>query len=96
MEKITLDFSYCKTWDDVHEEIRIKFDFPEWYGKNLSALWDLLHEYYVLDNEPTLITIVGSQKLPEDVYNIVFKKINDVVFARVSEKAPNIKFEIIS
>lgn len=26
----------------------------------------------------------------------VFKDINDIVFARVTEKAPNVRFEIIS
>ena len=39
---IKLDFTGCKTWWDYHERIRVAFDFPEWYGKNWSAFWDLL------------------------------------------------------
>lgn len=96
MEKIKLDFSNCKTLNDVHEEIRIKFDFPEWYGKNLDALWDLMNEYYVIWNEPALITIVGSQRLPKDIYAMVFEEINEKVFKDVEKAAPNVKFEIIS
>ena len=96
MEKITLDFSNCKTWDDVYNEIITKCDFPEWCGKNLDALWDMLNENYVLWDEPTLFIIIGTQEMPEDLYALVFKKINDIVFARVMDKAPNVKFEIIS
>lgn len=96
MEKITLDFSNCKTWDDVYDEIITKCDFPEWCGKNLDALWDMLHENYVLWNEPALFTIIGSQKLPEDVYAYVFKRIKEKVFDDVTKSAPNVKFEIVS
>ena len=39
---IKLDLTGCKTWWDYHERIRVAFDFPEWYGKNWSAFWDLL------------------------------------------------------
>ena len=39
---IRLDLTGCKHSDEIHERIRIAFDFPEWYGKNWSAFWDLL------------------------------------------------------
>ena len=40
IEKITLDLTNCKYIRDFHERIRVAFNFPEWYGKNLDALWD--------------------------------------------------------
>ena len=95
MEKTTLDFSNCKRWYDVHEELRIKFDFPEWYGKNLDALWDLMDEYVILGNEPTLITIIGTQKMSEEARE-EFDDINKKVFEDARKAAPNVKFEIIS
>lgn len=95
MERITLDFSKCKSGDDLHEEIKTKFDFPEWYGKNLDALWDLLNEDFVIWNESDIITIIGTEKMSTDAFR-VFKEMNDIVFARVMEKAPNIKIEILS
>lgn len=45
MEKkkiITLDLTDCKYLGELHERIRVAFDFPEWYGANLDAFWDLL------------------------------------------------------
>ena len=42
MKTIVLDLTGCKSLWDIHERIRKAFDFPEWYGKNWSAFWDLL------------------------------------------------------
>lgn len=42
--KISLDLTDCKYIRDFHERIRVALDFPEWYGANLDALWDLLSE----------------------------------------------------
>lgn len=39
---ITLDLTGCKYLSELHERIRVAFDFPEWYGANLDAFWDLL------------------------------------------------------
>ena len=43
MEKkiITLDLTGCKYLGELHQRIRIAFDFPEWYGENRDAFWDL-------------------------------------------------------
>lgn len=42
MKIIELDLTGVKTLNELHERIRVAFDFPEWYGKNWSAFWDLL------------------------------------------------------
>ena len=42
MKIIELDLTGCKYLAEVHERIRAAFGFPEWYGKNWSAFWDLL------------------------------------------------------
>lgn len=39
---ITLDLTDCKYLGEIHERIRVAFDFPEWYGANWDAFWDLL------------------------------------------------------
>ncbi len=39
---ITLDLTDCKYLGELHERIRVAFDFPEWYGANWDAFWDLL------------------------------------------------------
>ena len=58
METITIDFTGAKNWDEVHERISKPLDFPEWYGKNLDALWDLLTGYIA----PCNIKIKGTKK----------------------------------
>lgn len=91
MEKITLDFSNCKRWYDVHEELRIKFDFPEWYGKNLDALWDCMICYC---NHELVVSIYGTKDQSEENTEVITEILE--VFDDVHKEQPNIKFEIIS
>ena len=42
MKIIELDLTGCTYLAEVHEKIRIAFDFSEDYGGNWSAFWDLL------------------------------------------------------
>lgn len=42
MKIIELDLTGCQYLFDIHERIRIAFDFPEWCGKNWDAFEDLL------------------------------------------------------
>ncbi len=39
---IKLDLNGIEYLGELHERIRITFDFPEWYGANWSAFKDLL------------------------------------------------------
>ena len=58
---ITLDLTGCENWWELHERIRIAFDFPKWYGKNWSAFWDLLRT----DCDANKITVIGESTLPD-------------------------------
>lgn len=66
---ITLDLTDCKYLGELHERIRVAFDFPEWYGANLSAFDDLLWT----DCEADEIVILGSHTLPDDIKNYMLK-----------------------
>ncbi|MCD8025736.1 MAG: barstar family protein [Clostridiales bacterium] len=37
-----MDFSDCEYLGEVHQIIQEKLELPEWYGKNLDALWDAI------------------------------------------------------
>ena len=37
-----VDFSKIKYYGEIHEILKEAFDFPDYYGKNWSALWDCL------------------------------------------------------
>lgn len=42
MRKITIDCKNIADRTDMHECLARELDFPEWYGKNLDALSDML------------------------------------------------------
>ena len=44
MEKIILDGAKMTDRAAAHEYMAEMMAFPEWYGNNLDALWDLLSE----------------------------------------------------
>ena len=57
---ITLDLTDCKYIGELHERIRVAFDFPEWYGANWDAFWDLLWSECDADE----LKIIGESTLP--------------------------------
>uniref|UniRef100_UPI003FEF652F barstar family protein n=1 Tax=Candidatus Fimivicinus sp. TaxID=3056640 RepID=UPI003FEF652F len=63
IKEINLDFTGVKTLWELHERIRIAFDFPEWYGKNWDAFWDLLSE----PRDETMVTVRGLKMLPKEL-----------------------------
>ena len=91
MEKIVLDFSNCKYASEIHKVIKETFSFPDYYGANLSALWDCLDYYCDYD---LIVYIKGFNLLPEEFNDYKVKILE--IFARVSENSPNIIFKIIS
>lgn len=42
MKTIILDSSKFTSIEKLHEELKLKFNFPDYYGNNLDALWDCL------------------------------------------------------
>jgi len=62
VKTIVLDLTDCKYLGELHERIRIAFNFPEWYGKNWDAFWDLLWS----DCEAEMVEIVGEHTLSKE------------------------------
>lgn len=42
MHSIKLDFSNCNYFMDIFKYIKEIFNIPQYYGNNLSAMWDCL------------------------------------------------------
>ena len=40
--KYIIDFGDVQNYNDIQTAIAKAFDFPEWYGCNWDALWDML------------------------------------------------------
>lgn len=59
MKTIILDFKGCGSKEAVHADIKEEFGFPEYYGRNLDALYDCLCDI----PEDTRVIFAGA---PED------------------------------
>ncbi len=89
---IKLDLTNCEYLGELHEKIRIAFDFPEWYGANWSAFWDLLWSECDADE----VIIIGENTISADFKNelkIMHSVFDDLVDERKtdSEKYEDIK-----
>ena len=62
METIVLDGRCLKERERAHRYLKRKFQFPEYYGNNLDALWDLLTE----EVSPLAVTVLYSRALLEE------------------------------
>ena len=77
-----LDFSECETRDDIHDVLYAGLNLPEYYGRNLDALYDCLTER----SGETFISITGGDDIPDDLRNYyedvlgVFEDIDGVTF----------------
>ena len=59
---IILDLTDCKYLGELHLRIKEAFDFPDYYGQNWSAFWDLICG--MRDN--TIIEIKGLSTLANE------------------------------
>ncbi len=61
--RIQIDFTGCHYIMEMHERIAAAFHFPEYYGRNWSAFWDLIDGL----GDNTLVEIRGLAGLPQDL-----------------------------
>lgn len=90
MNTITVDFTNCKNYLQIHLYIEETFGFPEHYGKNLDALWDCLWEYCY---SPSRILIKGTKGVPQEIKEYIEKIIK--IFERLHEEDEDIIIEVM-
>ena len=54
---VTLDLTGCKYLGEIHQRIRKAFDFPDFYGEDWDAFWDLLWSECDADK----VVIIGGE-----------------------------------
>jgi ribonuclease inhibitor len=59
MKKIYLDGSIVSKKEEIHLQIKERMGFPEYYGKNLDALYDMLSTW----SEPVEVCILNPSSL---------------------------------
>ena len=89
-EIIAVDFSGCRYLGEIHKVLKQQLDFPDYYGENLSALWDCLRYYSF---EDTKIIVKGITELPGELKEHMNRIIE--VFDDVHTENPAITFEIV-
>lgn len=94
MQRIELDFTNCKTIEGLHEMFKETFDFPDYYGRNLDALWDCLTDLSI--DEPIHIVIKGiAHWLNQEGYGEYMNKVLKIM-DDLHEEYPSITSEVVS
>ncbi|QPH85789.1 hypothetical protein CVT17_01815 [Campylobacter concisus] len=86
MKIVILDAKKMLEKEKMHEYFANKFDLPEYYGKNLDALFDCLCEI----NEPTLIKLKNESAL-DSATNVSLIRL----FCDVCNENELVKFELV-
>lgn len=60
MNEITLNCAGLETKAQLHGALAEALSFPDWYGKNLDALYDCLTDL----DEPVHLHLIGWEQLP--------------------------------
>jgi len=82
MDVKTIDFTGCKYLGEVHLLIKKELGFPDRYGENLDALWDLLRRAEPMEINLKGLNGVSKELIPE------IKKILEI-FKRAEEECGN-------
>ena len=86
MKSVILDAKKMLKKEKMHEYFAKKFDLPEYYGKNLDALFDCLCEI----NEPTLIKLKNEKFLDDSAKESLIQ-----LFRDVCSENEMVKFELV-
>ena len=86
MKIVILDAKKMAEKENMHEYFAKKFDLPEYYGRNLDALFDCLCEI----NEPTLIKLKNEEFLDDSA-----KESLTQLFRDVCNENELVKFELV-
>lgn len=62
--QVTLDFTQCKYIGDLFKEMRMKMEWDDDFGENLSALWDILWGMPYKGDDFTILRLQQYTNIP--------------------------------
>lgn len=84
MAEITLDGLELQSMEEAHDLFARALDLPEWYGRNLDALFDCLTDA----REPVAVRLLHKDELREHLgrrYSALIR-----LLRRAAEESPNV------
>lgn len=92
MNELVVDLKEVNSKEELHSLLSSKLGFPDWYGNNWDAFWDLITDTEIVAM-PNKLKLVGfkelSEKLPKDT------QILQQCFLDMKEEYPSIACEVI-
>ena len=92
MNELIIDLKAINTKQDFHSLLSDKLGFPEWYGNNWDAFWDLITDTEIV-KLPDKLTFIGfkelSERLPKDT------QLLQQCFFDLKNKYPSIRIKVI-
>lgn len=74
MKEVIINAEEIFSISDIHKQLAEELGFPEYYGKNLDALYDCMTDI----TEEVTVTVIGRSELNETL-GIGFKKLMGVL-----------------
>ena len=60
---VILDLTDCRYLGELHQRIKVAFDFPDYYGENWDAFYDLI----CTDSKAEMIIILGKNEMSKSL-----------------------------
>ena len=60
---VILDLTACRYLGELHQRIKVAFDFPDYYGENWDAFYDLI----CTDSKAEMIIILGKNEMSKSL-----------------------------
>ena len=72
---VTLDLTNCRFLGEIHLRIKKAFDFPDFYGENWDAFWDLLWS----ECDANKIVVIGEKTVSKELIPSV-EMVNKILY----------------
>ncbi len=66
MKNVVVDFTGAKYFYDLHQILKDSLELPDFYGRNVDALWDCLTG---MIETPISVKLKGLHTLPKELEN---------------------------
>ena len=68
MTTYTINLTQVHSYLELHDHLMEVLPLPDYYGRNMDALWDSLHCWF---DGPTTIEVIGADRVPQDLQETV-------------------------